>query len=474
MTLRRRLITQWTLLLVCLTLTAEAGVWGVGEMRSDFSVALTNYERLRQLYQIGFHLQSARMALSIDFPDAALARLESRRAQQTLSRLAPEIPVAVDQRQRLEQALEQCARRLAEPRPSVAALDLPLSRLSGVVDALRLQIEEAQQAADRRQRETRAGLLGVAGLLAVAGVVLGWLQFRAVMNPLRVIGDGVRRVAGAQFDPPIDLPGSDREFDELATDFNRMAGQLRSLYDRLQERVESATRRLVQSERLAGVGFLAAGVAHEINNPLAIITGRLELLQARTTDPAVAASLKIAIEEAYRCKDIIDRMLFLARGPAGRRGTVDLGDVAAGVIDSVRGLPGAAGRAIDLTRNGPAVVDGDAGELRQVVLNLLINALDASAAGEAVTVRVEATASNVTLEVADHGRGMTGETLDRIFEPFYSARAGEVPGTGLGLSISKAIAESHRGTLEAHSVGLGQGSVFTLRLPAFDIDPDTK
>jgi signal transduction histidine kinase len=465
MTLGRRLGTQLVLLLACLALTAAVGLSGIRGLRQDFSVALDNYERLRQLYQIGFYLQSARMALTLEFSDPLRARLQARRAEQALMRVKSDLPISPDERDKLASVLHAAAEEMDRKRPSLGPLDVAFTHLEMVQAKLRAQIVQAQTTADARKQHTLWLLAAVAGGSMLASVVLALLQFRAVMRPLGALTAGVQRVAGAKFDPPIELHHADREFTALASDFNQMSRQLESMYRELQQRVEAATRSLVQSERLAGVGMLAAGVAHEINNPLAIITGRIELVLGQPVDAATRSSLQIALDEAFQCKQIIDRLLTLSRGPSGRRTEVRLDQLASAVTTSVRDLPGAAKRTIKLAALEPVTIRADDGEIRQVLLNLLINAVQATAEDGTIEVSVQRSGSTAELTILDNGRGMEPGTLERLFEPFFSTRPGESRGTGLGLAITRAIVEAHGGTVEASSDGAGRGSRFVVRMP---------
>ncbi|MBC7785613.1 MAG: HAMP domain-containing histidine kinase [Burkholderiales bacterium] len=467
MTLGRRLATQLFLLLACLTLTAAVGLWSVRGTRQDFTIAIANYDRLRQIYQIGLFLQSARVTLSSDIPNLMRARLECQQAQADMHALAPSLPISDEKRRLLVESVDNVTARVGRGVPT--SIDVPLLRLAEVLPILKQEIVQAQMQADARKEQTLWSLGVVAALSIFLSALVGVLQWRAVMRPLTAISAGVKRISGTKFDAPISLRRADREFVELADEFNHMAANLDSVYGQLQNRVEGATRSLVQSERLAGVGMLAAGVAHEINNPLAIITGRIELLLNKPVnnpgDEATNASLRIALDEAFRCKRIIDRLLTLSRGPSGRRAIARLDQIVTDVVDNVRALPGAAGRAIVVTGAEPLEASVDEGEFKQVLLNLLINAIQATDDAGRIEVAVHAKAMWAEITVDDNGRGMDRATLDRLFEPFFSARPGESRGTGLGLAISKAIVESHGGTLEADSAGPGGGSRFCVRLP---------
>jgi two-component system NtrC family sensor kinase len=291
----------------------------------------------------------------------------------------------------------------------------------------------------------------------------------------RSLTEGARRFAAGEFDRRITATG-DAEFVELAGDFNRMADELQLIYRDLEDRVCAASRDLARAERLASVGYLAAGVAHEINNPLGIIAGygerALRQLPAEgSADVArVRQALTVMCDEAFRCKRITDQLLSLARpGDAGGRSAVSLSAVAADVADAVTTLPAFAGRHVAVTADPAGVpVTGNAGELRQVVLNLVVNSLEATTATGQVTVTIRPAGATVELAVTDDGRGMTPDGLARAFEPFYTDKpaAAGVGGTGLGLSLAHAIVAAHGGRLTAASGGPGRGSTFTVTLPA--------
>ncbi|MDB5326200.1 MAG: integral rane sensor signal transduction histidine kinase [Phycisphaerales bacterium] len=458
----RRLSAQLGLLLGCLLLTALGAVWGVRGLRQDFSQALDGYERLRQLYLVGFHLQSARAAMTSDFPDFPRARLELRRAQQLHGQMASSNAATADGG--VAEALERAAVAAEANRPSVTVLDLPLAAMNERAESLRQGIASAQRMADRRQQVTLIALLALITLTVMASIWIARRQVRAVLGPLKEISHGVRRVAAGQLETPFAMQQADVEFASLAHDFNDMALQLHAGRSTLEARVEAATRALVQSERLAGVGLLAAGVAHEINNPLSIIAARIELLRAKPVEPAINAALADVLEEVFRCKTIIERLLQLSRGAAGHRELMDVGRVAADVVQAVRPLPAAAGRAwsVDVA---PATIRADAGELRQVMLNLLLNAIQFTPPDGAIRVQVRSHGDVAAIEVADDGQGIAPTVMNRLFEPFYSTAAGERRGTGLGLAISKSIVESHDGSLEVFSDGIGHGSRFVIKLP---------
>jgi signal transduction histidine kinase len=238
----------------------------------------------------------------------------------------------------------------------------------------------------------------------------------------------------------------------------------------------------VRSERLASVGYLAAGVAHEINNPIGIIAGYAEFclqqLAKQNGKDAVAEaekSLRVINDEAFRCKQIVQKLLTLARPGEESRGNISLGQVASDVVSIVTGLRQFQDRRIDLRVHeaDDLRVVASEGEMKQVVLNLTLNALEAvDGTGAPVSIEVRRSGDVVELCVTDSGKGMTSEVLERAFEPFFTAKRGSArPGTGLGLSISHAIVDSHGGRIAAQSAGPGKGSSFTVQLPAANGGP---
>jgi len=285
-------------------------------------------------------------------------------------------------------------------------------------------------------------------------------------------------VADKQFTERVVSSGGG-EFSELADEFNTMAGKLDELYRNLEEKVAEKSKQLVRSERLASVGFLAAGVAHEINNPLSIISGYAELslkclLESDDDDPKsvaeAAQGLRIIRDESFRCKEITEKLLSLAKSGTRNKEPFSVAQLAEEVTSMIRGLQTYRDRRVTLgvEKDEPLTVFGNANEIKQVLLNLTINALEATPARDG-EVRVAAKRVNewVELEVSDNGRGMAAEVVDQVFEPFFTAKRGMgAPGTGLGLSISHAIVESHGGQVRASSAGPGLGSRFVVRLPA--------
>jgi len=325
-----------------------------------------------------------------------------------------------------------------------------------------------------------------AGLAFALFVRLFWLW---ILQPLRTLIHGSRRVAAGDFDFRIHLETND-EMSELAEAMNDMTARFQDVCDDLDAQVQERTKQVVRSEQLASVGFLAAGVAHEINNPLASIAMCAESLQsrmgevferpARNDQPAAADQqpvvdhyLQMIQDEAFRCKKITERLLDFSRIGPGKRQNVDLGELVRGVVDMIGHLGKYQRNRIEFVERRPAVAPVNAQEIKQVVLNLLTNALDSLDDEGSVRIEVQARGGMAELTFADDGCGIEADVLEHVFEPFFTRRrAGQ--GTGLGLSITYRIVADHGGSIDARSDGPGRGATFRVRLPLSETEEEIK
>ncbi|MEX2217009.1 MAG: HAMP domain-containing sensor histidine kinase [Phycisphaeraceae bacterium] len=490
MTLARRMSIATAALVLSLLVISGAAIVGVTGLSADLDTALAEYEKLRSVYEIGPALARARAFLEAgESGDARILReLEDTVVRLTLlqQERGDDVPALA--------ALKSIVYRI-EHSTSVfpPTVEEQIAAINGVVGHLARQgsrinqtIQAAQTHAQGRQHFVLALIISVASIVTFAAAAIIVWQYRSVMLPLRRLRQGVRTVASGKFGERVDESG-DREFVELARDFNEMATELEGLYRDLETKVAIKSKELVLSERLASVGFLAAGVAHEINNPLGIMSGYAELSLRKLKNKAADApeqaqkALQIVCDEAIRCKKIIEKLLSLVRSGPGsdeQRHPVSLARISHDVAEVVQGLPRYRDRKIDLRVleseqvDEGAVVLGNETELRQVLLNLVINGLEAvdSHRGR-VTIETRRNGPRVTLSVTDNGKGMNQYTLDHIFEPFFTQKRGapgegQERGTGLGLSITHAIVEQHGGRIHAVSEGLNKGSRFTVELPA--------
>lgn len=322
-----------------------------------------------------------------------------------------------------------------------------------------------------------ASLMGL--YIVVTGLAMILLAYvvltRWIVNPVATLIDASERLARGRLETRVPAGGV-AELSRLASAFDSMALSLRSerqeLVDRVNElqsltlELESTQEQLIRGAKLASVGRLAAGIAHEVGNPLAAITGLLELIRDGALEPSERDDfLRRALQETDRISSIISELLDFARVDSEMADEA-AGDLVAAVDDVVRLM-------MPLRRAAPRVeVDSDATSLKvrgsperlkQIVFNLLLNALDA--AGESGTVRIEirSEGDEGVLRVLDSGPGIDSAVADKLFEPFVTTKT-TGKGTGLGLAVTHSLVERLGGSIDGCTREEG-GAVFTVRLP---------
>jgi signal transduction histidine kinase len=235
--------------------------------------------------------------------------------------------------------------------------------------------------------------------------------------------------------------------------FSRLVRERRRLEDRVR-----------RSEKLAAIGTLAAGIAHEINNPLTTISVSAEALADRLRRDSTEHGYSRAIqEEAERCRTIVGDLSDLARGGSLDREPMDPAEVSEGALRIVRrnrSLPTVA--VVTEFQRGLPLVSADRAKILQVLVNLLLNGIEASGEGGRVHMTARRDNGHISFQVRDEGRGIPSHLLERIFEPFFTSKD---RGVGLGLALCHRIAELHGGEIRAESRGEGEGATFTLLLP---------
>ncbi|HET6846673.1 MAG TPA: ATP-binding protein, partial [Anaerolineales bacterium] len=232
---------------------------------------------------------------------------------------------------------------------------------------------------------------------------------------------------------------------------------------------QNAESRLVQAAKLVAVGEMAAGVAHELNNPLTTVSGFAELLLDETPiDAPYRADLEMVLHEAHRARSVVRRLLDFARQGETARARADINEIVQDVLALMTHFIHTSGvqLELDLGEDLPWIaIDGN--QMKQVLLNLLHNALHAMPGGGQLRVVTRLRSKDgrdwIFVEVADNGIGMEPSEIGRIFDPFYTTRA-ESGGTGLGLSVTYGIVTDHGGTIEVQSQR-GSGSTFAVWLP---------
>jgi signal transduction histidine kinase len=245
--------------------------------------------------------------------------------------------------------------------------------------------------------------------------------------------------------------------------------------------VQERTREVIRSEQLASVGFLAAGVAHEINNPLATIALCAESLEDRMDEiiqkddalpddehneeiSSLRHYLRMIQDEAFRCKDITERLLDFSRLGDVERQLSDLSVLTADVVGMLAHLGKYKGKDVRLDVDDQVYANVNPREFKQVLLNLITNGFESVDPGGWVRVTLKAHNGWAHLTVADNGCGMTDEVKRHLFEPFFTRRR-DGQGTGLGMSISYRIVHEHGGMIVADSAGPGHGASIVVTLP---------
>jgi signal transduction histidine kinase len=236
------------------------------------------------------------------------------------------------------------------------------------------------------------------------------------------------------------------------------------IFDDITDRSE-LERRLVQADKLSSIGLLAAGVAHEVNTPLAVISTYAQMLAKQVNGDDQKSKLldKIA-KSTFRASEIVNSLLNFSRTSPAEFGEVDVNRVLDETISLVRHQLDKAGvhTVFNLQHDG-LTVKGNAGKLQQVFLNLVLNARDAMDGGGTLTVRTWSDGACARIDIKDTGQGIPSDTLPRIYDPFFTTKAAR-KGTGLGLSVTYGIVQEHGGSIEVQSEP-GAGTLFHLEFP---------
>ena len=320
-----------------------------------------------------------------------------------------------------------------------------------------------------------------AGLAALCTLVLlGLLTIiaRQITRPLAVMVEATDKIAGGDLSHRVEIDLKD-EIGQLAGSFNRMIDDLHAAQEdltqwgrTLERRVEERTRelretqdQLIQSEKLASLGKMAAGVAHEINNPLTSILINAHLLLERCGDEEdVRENLTLIADETTRCAQIVKGLLDFARLTPSRAAPTDINDVVERTIQLLEKQASVRNVRIEknLDRALPAI-DLDKSKIQQVFSNLAINAIEAMPEGGALVAatRLSRDGTHIEIVFTDTGVGIPKENIPKLFDPFFTTKSF---GTGLGLAVSYGIIRQRGGTILVRSE-VGKGSVFTVRIP---------
>jgi len=245
----------------------------------------------------------------------------------------------------------------------------------------------------------------------------------------------------------------------LRRHYQQVVDQLSSLYEKVQANFEGMKR----AERLSAIGQLSAGLAHEIRNPLASISGAAAILaRSQSLDPRNVKCLEVITSECERLNGLLTNFLNFARPRPPRLQTVPLGPVLNNVVElASHGVRGKTVRFEKKVEAGLQPVECDPEQLEQVLLNLMINAIEASPEGGTVTLSAAAEESRIAIGVVDRGHGVAPAHIDRLFDPFFTTKE---HGTGLGLPVAHQIVRQMGGSLLAQA-NAGEGMTFSVVLP---------
>lgn len=362
--------------------------------------------------------------------------------------------------------------RSAEDGEAVSVLR-PLRDDEGRVTAVLEVVQPLASVAAEQARIRQRFALNTLTLLLVVTLLVTWLVRRLVSDPLERFLEAVRALGGGELSHRLAPATARGELGEVAGELNRMADRLQEARDDLvrgtEERV-ALERELRQSEKMAEVGRLAAGLAHEIGAPLHVIRGRADLLSRGDPGPeGRERNLRIIVEQIDRISLIVRNLLGYARRREPRQVDADLVRIAQGVVDFVEPEAERAGARLSMEAPGGAVpLRADPDLLHQVILNLVLNAVHAvEETGEEGRVRVRVRGGDGVrlVEVEDDGAGVPEDLRERIFDPFFTTKDGR-RGTGLGLSVARGIVEDHGGRIEfvAREDG-GRGTCVRVTLP---------
>lgn len=364
----------------------------------------------------------------------------------------------------------EAIRKLFPERPDNPAA-ASLEKLSIEINSLRKDGEEILTLSKNLDISVRANTERAISLSEKAGIILFPLFFivglatlyiisQSVVQRLRIITDGIEKTGKGDF-RSLTLDSGDDEVGRLIKAFNSMEDNLIARDEELRKKSEE----LLQSRKLASIGTLASGVAHELNNPLSNIYLAAQVLnkdiEKKDLPPLIKETVSDIFSQTIRMKRIVSDLLAFARDKSPELKPVDIPALITNVLMNMPALCGMS--AVKVNLNAPDMVEtlADMAMLEQVFINLFANAVDAMKGEGALGIDVSTAGGEIVIRISDAGSGIPPENISRIFDPFFSTKE---KGTGLGLAIVYNIIEKHKGRITVES-GLNKGTAFTITLP---------
>lgn len=299
----------------------------------------------------------------------------------------------------------------------------------------------------------------------IPNLLLVLLILRTISRPLQKITLAAVQVTNGEYGTQVDLRKSNDEIGLLADSFNEMSGKMAADIEQLKQLSE----KLIRTEKLAAMGTLAAGVAHEVNNPLASISSLIQMMQSRSEiDEDTKDKLKLISTQIGRITQVTKDMTDFARTRPSVKGPVDINSIIAASLRLASFDESFQNLEVETNLNaGLPMINADSDQLQQVFLNLLLNARDAMPRGGRLCIESSEADDSCIVSIRDSGGGIDRTAIKQIFDPFFTTKpAGK--GTGLGLAVCYGIVTAHGGTIEAESTN-GSGTNFIVRLPKFPL-----
>lgn len=372
---------------------------------------------------------------------------------------------------RLRSTMDSGSRkRLIEaPREELAEVE----QLRGVAREVQVYVEEnarAERSDIGRILKVSSMLLVITlGLIVVLGTVINVKLAKSIVAPIQNLERITKKIARGDFSESIQVKGHD-EIASLAQSFNQMEDKLdqaMTALDEIIKKLREKQSQLVEAEKLAGIGKLAAGIAHEINNPLtSVLTfSNLMLEQCPPGDPR-HDKLKLMVRETDRARTIVRQLLNFGRESVLKPEKINVNQPVTEIAESLAAQEAFKGIDLRMRLAGDLPqVYADPAQLGQVVLNILLNAIHAITPPGTIEVATRLAGRNVEVVFTDSGKGIPEEHMRKIFDPFFSTKSA-TKGTGLGLAVSYGIIKKHGGEIAVAST-VGKGTTFTVRLPIY-------